>query len=253
MAPRPRAQTASSRAVPRTIDLEAGINRALLTVGGERKGRCERRRAEVDEADQQFERAAGRSRYWLAPWRSGPGGTDGCGRPGQQRAREGGAHVTSPKRKLAQDRHRDRSDRPPPGRSPSVERSHGGGRPLLLPTPAPAMRGWWPLRSNMGGSPGPAGCARRLQLRDRGKRRQLVALVAMRTNSPVQDFGAGIIASLGVSMAIGFSPSAATFSPRWWPSFLPAGGHEAPHRSGSLGLVATKLPTSSVIVVRPGA
>jgi hypothetical protein len=133
MAPRPRAQTASSRAVPRTIDLEAGINRALLTVGGERKGRCERRRAEVDEADQQFERAAGRSRYWLAPWRSGPGGTDGCGRPGQQRAREGGAHVTSPKRKLAQDRHRDRSDRPPPGRSPSVERSHGGGRPLLLP------------------------------------------------------------------------------------------------------------------------
>ena len=45
-------------------------------------------------------------------------------------------------------------------------------------------------------------------------------------------------------MAIGFSPSAATFSPHWWPSFLPTGGHEAPHRSGLLRLVATKLPTS---------
>jgi hypothetical protein len=32
-----------------------------------------------------------------------------------------------------------------------------------------------------------------------------------------------------VSMAIGFSPFAAIFSPHWWPCFLPAGGHESPH------------------------
>jgi hypothetical protein len=41
-----------------------------------------------------------------------------------------------------------------------------------------------------------------------------------------------------VSMAIGFSPSAATVSPRWWPSFLPTGGHEAPHQP--LGVVQVK-------------
>lgn len=40
--------------------------------------------------------------------------------------------------------------------------------------------------------------------------------------------------SAPVSMAIENSPSAATFSPHWRPSFLPAGGHEAPHRTGLL-------------------
>src|SRR5690349_12023445 len=38
-------------------------------------------------------------------------------------------------------------------------------------------------------------------------------------------------------MAIEISPFAATFSPHWWPSFLPTGGHLFSPR------VATKLPT----------
>jgi hypothetical protein len=54
-----------------------GHKLVLLTVGGERKGRCERHREEVDGADQRFERAAGRSRRWLAPWRSGPAAPTG--------------------------------------------------------------------------------------------------------------------------------------------------------------------------------
>lgn len=37
------------------------------------------------------------------------------------------------------------------------------------------------------------------------------------------------VPTLRLSMAIGFSPSAAIFSPHWWPCFLPAGGHESPH------------------------
>jgi transcriptional regulator with XRE-family HTH domain len=35
---------------------------------------------------------------------------------------------------------------------------------------------------------------------------------------------------ISLSMAIGFSPTAAISSPRWRPCFLPTGGHESPHR-----------------------
>ena len=55
-----------------------------------------------------------------------------------------------------------------------------------------------------------------------------------------------------LSMAMGFSPFAATLSPRWRPCFLPAGGHESPHRQGWVPLVATNLP-SDVIILRSGA
>ena len=50
-----------------------------------------------------------------------------------------------------------------------------------------------------------------------------------------------------LSMAIENSPSAATFSPHWWPSFLPAGGHEAPQRTGLLsGWWPRSSPAASV-------
>ena len=41
------------------------------------------------------------------------------------------------------------------------------------------------------------------------------------------------IADRWVSMAIGFSPTTAISSPHWRPCFLPAGGHESPHRQDS--------------------
>ena len=39
----------------------------------------------------------------------------------------------------------------------------------------------------------------------------------------------GLHPGRALSMAICFSPSAAIFSPHWWPCFLPAGGDESPH------------------------